>query len=312
MPISRFLDPKNDYVFWKVFGTEKNKDVLIAFLNHVLCLEDKDQIIDVTFLDPRQSPEVAAYRQSIVDVLCKDQNGVQIIVEMQVSRHAGFEKRAQYYAAKAYSRQIIKEDENHKKMAVYAKLKAVIFLAIADFMMFPEKEAWMSEHYLLDNKTYEHDLKDFHFIFLELPKFKKTLDDLSSIQDKWMYFFKHAEESTLEEIEKLVGKDVIIKRAFYAIDQASWTPEELTTYEQREKNLLDNQAVEDYKLFEAKEKGKKEGRDEGIEIGEARGEAKLREEKLKIAQEMLKSSIDINLISQITNLSLDQIKELAK
>src|SRR6202042_921012 len=175
-----------------------------------------------------------------------------------------------------------------------------------------------------------------------------------SIQDKWMYFFKHAEESTLEEIEKLVGKDVIIKRAFFAIDQASWTPEELTTYEQREKNLLDNQAVEDYKLFEAKEKGKKEGRDEGIEIGEARGEAKLREEKLKaeerlreeklkaeerlreeklkaeaklgeeklkaearlgeeklkIAKEMLKSSIDINLISQITNLTLDQIKEI--
>src|SRR6202042_2752229 len=156
-----------------------------------------------------------------------------------------------------------------------------------------------------------------HFIFLELPKFKKTLDDLSSIQDKWMYFFKHAEESTLEEIEKLVGKDVIIKRAFFAIDQASWTPEELTTYEQREKNLLDNQAVEDYKLFEAKEKGKKEGRDEGIEIGEARGEARGRaegreEEKLKIAQEMLKNNIDINLISQITNLTLDQIKELVK
>src|SRR6202042_2673189 len=153
-----------------------------------------------------------------------------------------------------------------------------------------------------------------------------------SIQDKWMYFFKHAEESTLEEIEKLVGKDVIIKRAFYAIDQASWTPEELTTYEQREKNLLDNQAVEDYKLFEAKEKGKKEGRDEGIEIGEARGEAKLREEKLKaeerlreeklkaeerlreeklkIAQEMLADGDAIEKVARITKLSLDQIKEI--
>ncbi|WP_082068222.1 PD-(D/E)XK nuclease family transposase [Rickettsia endosymbiont of Ixodes pacificus] len=62
-----------------------------------------------------QDPDIAAYRQSIVDVLCRDKYGTQFIVEMQVSKHPGFEKRAQLYAAKAYSRQIIKEDEDHKK-----------------------------------------------------------------------------------------------------------------------------------------------------------------------------------------------------
>ena len=82
---------------------------------------------------------------------------------MQIGKHRGFKKRAQLYASKAYSRQVLKEDENHKKMAVYAKLKGVIFLAIADFVMFEEKKAWKSEHRLLDTTTYENDLEDFHF-----------------------------------------------------------------------------------------------------------------------------------------------------
>ena len=133
MALSKFLDPKNDFCFKQIFGTEKNKDILIHFLNDILKYEGSEKITEVTFLKTIQDPEIAAYRQSIVDVLCKDQNGDQVIVEMQISKHKGFEKRAQFYAAKAYSQQVIKEDENHKKLAVYAKLKAVIFLAIANF-----------------------------------------------------------------------------------------------------------------------------------------------------------------------------------
>ena len=299
MTISRFLDPKNDYVFWKVFGTEKNKDVLIGFLNHVLGYQDKNEITEVEFINPKQRPEILAYRESIIDVLCKDQNGVQIVVEMQISRHAGFEKRAQLYAAKAYSRQIIKEDENHKKMAVYSKLKAVIFLAIADFVMFPEKEAWKSQHYLLDNKTYEHDLKDFHFVFMELPKFKKKLDDLSDIQEKWAYFFKHAEKSTLEEIDRLTGNDIVIKKAFHALDQAAWNEEDLIAYEQREKHIIDNAMIAETKLFEATQKSEAKGRQEGEE-----------EAKTAMAKEMLLEGETVEKIAKYTKLSEEQIKQL--
>ena len=231
MTLSKFLDPKNNFAFLQIFGTEKNKDILLHFLNDVLKHKKDDQITEVSFLKTSQDPEIAAYRQSIVDVLCKNQNGEQFIVEMQLTHHKGFEKRAQYYAAKAYSQQILKEDENHKKMAVYAKLKGVIFLAIADFIMFPEKkDVWKSEHRLLDTKTYENDLKDFYFVFIELGKFNKTIKEAITLEEKWCYFFKHADESTLAEIEYLTGKDPIIKRAFEAIDQASWTEEELRTY----------------------------------------------------------------------------------
>jgi len=299
MALSKFLDPKNDFCFKQIFGTEKNKDILIHFLNDILKFDDSHKITEVTFLKTVQDPQIAAYRQSIVDVLCRDQKGEQIIVEMQISKHKGFEKRAQYYAAKAYSQQVIKEDENHKKLAVYAKLKAVIFLAIADFTMFPEKGAYKSEHRLLDTKTYEHDLKDFYFVFLELAKFKKAINQLENIEQKWMYFFKHAEGSTFAEIEHLIGSDVIIKRAFEAIDQAAWSEEELNTYEHMTKTYLDNLAVEQQKIEDAEIRG------------EARGKAEGEHNKaIEIAKKMLSQNYSTSDIFALTGLSTEEIAKL--
>lgn len=296
MSLSKFLDPKNNFAFLQIFGTEKNKDILLHFLNDVLTYKKNEQITEVSFLKTSQDPEIAAYRQSIVDVLCKNQSGEQFIVEMQLTHHKGFEKRAQYYAAKAYSQQILKEDENHKKMAVYAKLKGVIFLAIADFIMFPEKKGgWKSEHRILDEKTYENDLKDFYFVFIELDKFNKTIKESVTLEEKWCYFFKHADESTLSEIEHLIGKDPIIKRAFEAIDQASWSEEELRTYERITKADLDNLAVEQQK----------------IEDAEARGEAKGKAERdIEIATKMLSKGNNIEEIIDLTGLSEQEISNL--
>jgi predicted transposase/invertase (TIGR01784 family) len=304
MALSKFLDPKNNFAFLQIFGTEKNKDILLHFLNDILKYKEDQQITEVSFLPTSQDPEIAAYRQSIVDVLCKNQDGEQFIVEMQLTHHKGFEKRAQYYAAKAYSQQVLKEDENHKKMAVYAKLKGVIFLAIADFIMFPEKKGgWKSEHRILDEKTYENDLKDFYFVFIELEKFKKKIDELVTLEEKWCYFFKHADESTLVEIEHLIGKDFIIKRAFEAIDQASWTEEELRTYERITKANLDNLAVEQQKIEDAEARGEARGKAEGLAEGKA-------EEKMAIARNLLARGIDINTISLATGLSVAEINKL--
>lgn len=93
-----------------------------------------------------QAPEIAAKKQRILDVLCTDQNGVQYIIEMQVAKTTGFEKRAQYYAAKAYARQLLPGEE-------YDQLKEVIFIAITDYVVFPEKAAIKSDHLILDKQT---------------------------------------------------------------------------------------------------------------------------------------------------------------
>src|SRR5690349_1356435 len=136
MIAGKFLDPKNDFSFKKVFGTEKHKDILIHFLNDMLDFQGNHKITEVSFLKTSQDPTIAYKKQSMVDVLCWDERGCQYIVEMQVAHSPGFEKRAQYYASRAYINQM---NQNEK----YKDLKEVIFIAITDFVMFPEKTKYL-------------------------------------------------------------------------------------------------------------------------------------------------------------------------
>ena len=300
MALSKFLDPKNDIAFRKVFGSEKHKDILIHFINDILELKDNDQIVEVEFLSPIQNAEIASKKQSIVDVLCKDQNGVQIIVEMQVAPTKGFEKRAQYYAAKAYSRQLNSGQEEDGK---YHNLKEVIFIAIADCIIFPNKVEYKSDHIILDKNSHDHDLQDFSFTFIELPKFNKTnITELKTILEKWCYFFKNAARTSEEDLEKLIGSDLVIKQAYDALSQFNWSEPELIAYDEEIKRIRDNIAALDYQY----DKGKAEGKAEGVQLGEEN----LKKEKINIAKKMLSKNYTISDISSLTNLSSDEIQKL--
>ncbi len=222
-------------------------------------------------------PEIASKKQSVVDVLCKDENGVQLIIEMQVAPQEGFEKRAQYYAAKAYSRQLNKGKEEGAR---YIDLKAVIFIAITDNIIFKDKIFYKSDHIMLDKESYAHDLKDFSFTFIELPKFKITdINLLTNIVEKWCFFFKNADKTSEADLRKLIGSDNVIERAYEELNQFNWTEDELLTYDQETKRIMDNQAAEDYKINQIKQQII-----EAEEKAEARGKA---EGKVEIARAML-------------------------
>ncbi|MGL9779335.1 MAG: Rpn family recombination-promoting nuclease/putative transposase [Wolbachia sp.] len=285
MALSKFLDPKNNYAFRRIFGTEKNKDILIHFLNDILGRTGEAKIEDVAFLSPIQDPEIAAKKESIVDVLCRDSTGVRFICEMQVARTSGFEKRAQFYASKAYSSQAGVGDQ-------YQNLKEVIFIAITDFILFPHKSAYKSDHVILDKVTYEHDLKDFSFTFIELPKFPKTKEDqLENIVEKWCYFFKYASETSEKDLRKIVGSDVIIGKAYNELVGYNWTEEEQAMYEWIKKNEDDNVSC------------LKQSRIEGIEEGR-----KARE--IEMAKAMLAEGMDFTTVARLTELSIDEIEKL--
>ncbi|WP_253299799.1 Rpn family recombination-promoting nuclease/putative transposase [Wolbachia endosymbiont of Chironomus riparius] len=293
MAISKFLDPKNDVAFRRVFGTEKNKDILIHFLNDILGFTGVNEIQEVEFLSTIQDPDIASKKQSIVDVLCRDSTGVQYICEMQVAKTKGFEKRAQYYAAKAYSRQADKGDQYHN-------LKEIIFIAIADCILFPDKEEYKSDHIILDRNSYEHDLKDFYFIFIELPKFSKTKEDeLKNIVEKWIYYFKYADETSEKDLKRIIGSDVIIKKAYEELNRFNWSEKEFIAYEQEIKRILDEQAILEQKLDDAKAKGIQIGREEGRKVRE-----------IEVAKAMLANKVDINSIAKFTGLSIDEIIQL--
>ena len=268
MSIKKFLDPKNDFAFKKIFGNEKNKGILISFLNDIFSLSSGEKIKDVTFLNNILDPDTQAKKQSIVDVLCIDETGTQYIVEMQVARSKGFEKRAQYYAAKAYISQMHAGDAYHE-------LKEVIFLAITDFDMFSEKQGYISHHVILDKNSFEHNLKDFSFSFIELPKFNKTISELKTNIDKWIYFFKYAPEITDEELGRAVGKNSAISMAYEVINRYYWSDKEINTYEKIKKIEMDNKAVMeaalDDKFDEGKAIGLEQGRVQGLEQGRVQG-----------------------------------------
>jgi len=300
MSITKFLDPKNDYAFKRIFGRKKNQDILIHFINDMLEFSGEACIKSVEFLQTNQDPEIAAAKQSSVDVMCTDELGRQYIVEMQVAKGQGFEKRAQYYAAKAYSRQLMEKE-------LYINLKEIIFVAITDFEMFPDKADYKSNHVVLDKKTYSHDLKDFSFTFLELPKFKKSIDELSSIVEKWAYFFKHAEETTEDELSKIIGSDPVIKRAYEELNRFSWTEIELNTYEQEEKRALDALAIRAQQIADD-EARMADGEARGLAKGKAEGRV---EEKYNIAKNLLKCGVDIDLVMEGTGLTREEVEKIA-
>lgn len=287
--ISKYLDPKNDIAFRKIFGSEKNRDILIHFLNDMLVFKEGKPIQHIIFLKTSQDPEIAFKKESIVDVLCKDELGHQYIVEMQVANQKGFEKRAQYYAAKAYISQMNKGDK------IYSNLKEVIFLAIVDFKMFPEKQEYKSDHVILDQQTHENDLKDFSFTFLELPRFKKDKHQLTTMIDKWAYYFKHAEDTPEEDLAEIFQNDKCIQQAYKELDRFHWDEQELLDYDQEIKRVRDKQAVLDYQLEQAEKKGMEKG-----ELKKAK----------ETAQVLLSMGLEDSKILQATGLSQTKLDGL--
>ncbi len=270
--IGNYLNPQNDIAFKRLFGTKKNKDILISLLNEVLKNQLQKQIKEVIFLSPIQLPEALENKQSIVDVLCEDTDGVQFIVEMQVAQTKGFEARAQFYASKAFISQM-------NVGGKYENLKEVIFLAFCNFNVFPKKKAYKSEHVILDRNTGENDLDKLSFTFVDLKKFaqqrSKEIRKLTE-EEKFYYFLTNADQITPEQLEFLTLKNHIIKKAIGELDRCFWTKNQIRLYEKEQKNVWDSAA----QLRCAKDKGKVEGIAEGLKKGEALGKQSIINELL--------------------------------
>jgi predicted transposase/invertase (TIGR01784 family) len=291
-----FLDPKNDFAFKQIFGTEQNKDILLHLLNDVFAnqtfRETYGNIESVELIKLNQYPEIMGLRESIVDVLCKDSEGRQFIVEMQCARDSAFLKRAHVYASRAYLNQMTKGTE-------YKELKSVIFFAIMKHTIFPKKDSYISHHEFRDVVSGEHDLKEFYFSFLELDKFNKTIDELETNIEKWSYFFKHAPTTKQDESTKLSEDNSSIGNAFLALTKLAATPAELLEYERfaMKQNEIEV-GLEDAKL-------------EGMREGEKRGKLEgMREGKLETAKNLLAANMDVNLIASVTELPVEEILAL--
>ena len=275
-----FINPKTDFAFKKIFGSEEKKEILISFLKALL-YEGRDVIEDLEILNPYQAPKIQGIKDTYLDVKAQLKGGENVIIEMQVLNVEGFEKRILYNAAKAYSIQLDRGEE-------YVLLNPVIALTITDFKMFEFKK--MSSAFVLKEKEIltDYTQNDIELVFVELPKFKKKLEELETLTDKWLYFLKTAKK--LKSVPQQLAEVEEINEAFKVARETSLTREELEELQRREIFIQDQ--------FNAVRLARRLGREEGRE-----------EEKIEIAQQLL-NVLDDETISHTTGLSLEEVKRL--
>ncbi len=298
--MDRLLDPKNDWAFKQVFGEEKHKDILLKFLNDVLneYVLHGNLITDVRFLKVNLDTEIIALRQSIVDVLCTTNDGTHFIVEMQRASDSGFIQRAVEYASRVYLNQRPRSQKTKNDKGGYNKLRPVIFLAIMEETLFPNKKDYLSHHQFRDVVTYEHDLKQMSFSFLELSKFHTQFCELKDDIEKWAYFFKHASHIDPDDLDKVLRENSALSNAYKALERASYTPEQLLEYDRYAWKEEEIQT----RINDARLAGEAKGRTEE--------RAKAHSEKIKTAEKMLSKGLNISDISDFTGLSVEEIQSL--
>ena len=316
--MSRYLDPTNDIAFKKLFA---QKQRLISFLNAILNLKIGYRIKELEFLDKEQAPLIKEAKTTIVDVKCTDESGRQYIVEMQNRKIPAFVKRAQIYASHSYVSQFSSGED-------YTSLKPVILLCLANHILFPNKARVVSYHDTLDRDTGEHDLQEISYVFIELPKFDKKEQDLLTVQDQWIYFFKNW--SCSQAIPSTIKEEALID-AYHAMEQFNWTKSELEEYFKSKIALADEFLARQAEREEGKAEGKAEERAKAerekvalqaqaeqekaalqaqAEREKAALQAQAAQEKQEIARNLKSQGIPVSIIQSATQLSVKEIEKL--
>jgi predicted transposase/invertase (TIGR01784 family) len=228
----RFIDPKIDFAFKKIFGSSDSKDILINFLNAIL-YEAQPLIEDLEIIDSQPENPTLGAQETRLDVKATINGDRIALVEIQLINVPSFGNRVLYNAAKSYSQQLTGKDR-------YERLKTVISLKIADFEMFENQPEFMSR-FVFQEKEQQFECPDtaIELVFLELPKFSKELAALETTADQWIYFIKNT--STLETVPETLSAVPEIQKAFRIAREDNFTQEELKELQKQELWIQDQQ-----------------------------------------------------------------------
>jgi len=273
--IERYINPFTDYGFKKLFGEEPNKDLLLDFLN-VLLKEEQGEIKDLTYLKSEHLGTSEVDRKAIFDLYCENERGEKFIVELQKTKQNFFKDRTVYYSTFPIREQAKRADWNYE-------LKAVYTIALLDFVFEEDKNDPAKFRYdikLTDTETKEVFYDKLTFIYLEIPKFNKTVDELETRFDKWLYVIRN-----LNRLDKVPDKlrERVFEKLFETAEIAKFTPDQVRSYEDSIKYYRDLKSS----LDTAKE-----------------------EKAIKIAKELLKNGVSPEIISSSTGLTREQIKRM--
>ncbi len=308
----KYVNPFTDFGFKRIFGEEPNKNLLLDFLNELL-RDEQGNITELTYLKNEQIGNTQLDRKAIFDLYCTNERGEKFIVELQKTKQKFFKDRALYYAT-------FPIQEQAKKSSFWDfKLEKVYTIAILDFEFDEDKDFPNKYRYdvkLQDIETNKIFSDKLNFIYLEMPKFNKSLDELQTHFDKWLYVIKnlHKLEGVPQELQEKVFLQV-----FQTAEIAKFNQQEFLAYEDSLKYFRDLQNS----LDTAQEKGFVRGVEQGIQRGIKQGIQKGMEQGIKqgmeqgiqmrnleIAKQALAEGLDLETVAKLTGVTVEQLKTL--
>ncbi|MEG3845737.1 Rpn family recombination-promoting nuclease/putative transposase [Microcoleus sp. herbarium19] len=241
-----FIDPRTDFAFKKIFASAESKPILISFLNGMI-YQGNPAIQDVQIIDPDLARTVIGLKDTYLDVKATLDNGTSAIVEIQVLNIKTFQKQIAYNAAKAFANQLMTGKG-------YLQLDPVIALTITDFTLFENTNKVISRFSLKEKEEhFDYIFPVITMIFVELPKFNKSLAELESLADKWIYFIKEA--PSLEMVPESLKTNSEIQQAFNIANSRNLSIEELDKFERQLFYLQDQQRFREDAFKEGFEQG---------------------------------------------------------
>ena len=295
----KYISLLTDFGFKRIFGTDLNKDLLIGFLNALF--EGEHVITDVKYLNSEHLGDVLAERKAIFDVYCETENGEKFIVEMQNAFQEFFKDRSLFYSTFPIREQASKGSNWD------FRLNHVYTIALINFdMREPAFDQSRLSHTVKLCDTYTHKVfyDKLDFIYVEIAKFDKNADELTTTFEKWLYVLKNL--SRLDNQPQSL-RDKVFDRLFTQAEIATFTPRELKAYEDSRKAYRDLKNCLDTAIKEGMEEGLEKGMEEGLKKGLEQGRA---EGAIVIAKKMKAMGLDDATIMQATGMSASDLAEL--
>ena len=284
----RYLDPKNDLTFRKVFG--QHPHLLKSFLNALLPLEVP--IRDLEYLPAELVPEIPLLKFSIVDVRCVDENGRQFIVEMQMLWTDSFKSRVLFNASKAYVKQLDKGSE-------YKQLQPVYALSLVNEIFEPDVPDFYHHYKIVHLAHNKKILKGLEFVFVEIPKFKASKFSEKRLQSLWMRYLSEIDSDRSSTIPADLLEVDEINQAIELLEESAYTKSEMDAYDK----YWDSVRVERSLISDSYTQGINHGRAEGIEKGIIKGIEKM-------VLNGHRAGLSVEVLAQMAQISPDHVRQI--
>ena len=219
--MAKYLDPKADVTFKKVFGEHKN--LVMSLLNALLPLDPGKQVESIEYLPSELVPETPLGKNTIVDVRCEETGGRKFIVKMQMEWRANFKQRVLLNASKAYIKQLPRGND-------YNLLQPVYSLNLVNETFEPDMEEYYHYYRLVHYLHSDKVLEGLHLVLVELPKFKAKNLTEKKMQVLWLRFLTEIGEATKEVPQDLVDNPHV-NEALEIVEESALSDEERARYD---------------------------------------------------------------------------------